>query len=190
MDLAAATTTIDLSKHPEAAAAALQGLIDEVAIRNLAALYAMAVDDHDIERVVECFAADGAFTRAGSTVRGRPDLRAFFVKMMDRYVTTLHTPHSHVIAMDGADSATGLTTGHAELSFQGTLMMAAYRYDDDYSRVGGRWVFQTRALKFMYVVPFQDMPSAFSGRMRIRWPELPYAEADFPESLPTWTSYR
>jgi hypothetical protein len=42
----------------------------------------------------------------------------------------------------------------------------------------------------MYVVPFQDMPSAFSGRMRIRWPELPYAEADFPESLPTWTSYR
>jgi uncharacterized protein (TIGR02246 family) len=190
MDLVAATTTIDLAKHPEATAAALQGLVDEVAIRNLAALYAMAVDDHDIERVVECFAADGAFTRAGSTVRGRPDLRAFFVKMMDRYVTTLHTPHSHVIAMDGADSATGLTTGHAELSFQGTLMMAAYRYDDDYSRVGGRWVFQTRALKFMYVVPFQDMPSAFSGRMRIRWPESPYAEADFPESLPTWTSYR
>jgi hypothetical protein len=32
----------------------------------------------------------------------------------------------------------------------------------------------------MYVVPFQDMPSAFSGRMRIRWPESPYAEADFP----------
>ena len=52
------------------------------------------------------------------------------------------------------------------------------------------WVSRSGALKFMYVIPFQDMPSAFAGRMRIRLPELPYAEADFPESLPTWTSYR
>jgi uncharacterized protein (TIGR02246 family) len=190
MDLAAATTTIDLSKHPEAAAAALQGLIDVAAIRNLAALYAMAVDDHDIERVVACFAEDGTFTRAGKSERGRRDLRAFFVKMMDRYFTTLHTPHSHVVAMNGRDSATGLTTGHAELSFEGTLMMAAYRYDDIYSRIDGRWMFQTRALKFMYVVPFREMSSAFVDRMRIRWPQLPYAEADFPESFSTWTSYR
>jgi len=42
--------------------------------------------------VVDCFAADGAFTRAGSTVRGRLDLPAFFVEMMDRYFTMLHTP--------------------------------------------------------------------------------------------------
>jgi uncharacterized protein (TIGR02246 family) len=190
MDLVPATTTIDLAKHPEAAAGVLQGLADEVAIRNLAALYAMAIDDHDIERVVDCFADDGTFTRAGNTERGKRDLRAFFVKMMDRYITTLHTPHSHLVATNGTDSATGLMTGHAELSFEGTLMMAAYRYDDTYSRVDGRWVFQTRALKFMYVVPFQDMSSAFADRMRIRWPQLPYAEADFPESLATWTSYR
>jgi hypothetical protein len=108
---------------------------------------------------------------------------------MDRYVTTLHTPHSHVIAMNDRDSATGLTTGHAELSFEGTLMMAAYRYDDTYSRVDGRWMFQSRSLNFMYIVPVQDMSSAFAGRLRIRWPQLPYAEADFPEKLPTWTSY-
>ncbi len=190
MDLVTATTTIDLSKHPDAVAGVLQGLIDEVAIRNLAALYAMAIDDHDIERVVDCFADDGTFTRAGNTERGKQELRAFFVKMMDRYITTLHTPHCHVIAMNGRDSATGQTTGHAELSLEGTLMMAAYRYDDTYSRVDGRWTFQSRSLNFMYVVPFQDMSSAFVGPMRIRWPQLPYAEADFPEKLSTWTNYR
>ena len=190
MDLVTATTTIDLSKHPDAVAGVLQGLVDEVAIRNLAALYAMAVDDHDIERVVDCYTDDGTFTRAGNTERGKQELRAFYVKMMDRYITTLHTPHSHVIAMNDRDSATGLTTGHAELSFKGTLMMAAYRYDDTYSRVDGRWMFQSRSLKFMYVVPFQEMSSAFVDRRRIRWPQLPYVEADFPESLSTWTSYR
>ena len=71
MDLVTATTTIDLSKHPDAVAGVLQGLVNEVAIRNLAALYAMAIDDHDIERVVDCFTDDGTFTRAGNTERGK-----------------------------------------------------------------------------------------------------------------------
>jgi uncharacterized protein (TIGR02246 family) len=189
VDLVAATSTIDLSKDPDAVTSVVQGLADEAAIRNLAALYAMAVDDHDIERVLACFADDGTFTRAGNTVRGKIDLRAFFVTMMDRYITTLHTPHSHLIATNGQDQAEGLTTGHAELSFHGTLMMAAYRYSDVYSRVDNRWTFRSRALKFMYVVPFQDMSSAFVNTSRIRWPQLPYAEADFPETLPTWNAY-
>jgi uncharacterized protein (TIGR02246 family) len=189
VDLVRATTTIDLSNDPDALKSVVQLLANEVAIRNLTALYAMAVDDHDIERVLSCFADDGAFTRAGKTVRGKTDLRTFFVTMMDRYITTLHTPHSHVIAPDGLDQAKGVTTGHAELSLEGTLMMAAYRYTDVYSRLDNRWTFQSRDLQFMYVLPFQDMASAFVNTSRIRWPQLPYAEADFPETLPTWTTF-
>jgi uncharacterized protein (TIGR02246 family) len=190
VDLVTATSTIDLAKDTDQLVSVVQGLADESAIRNLAALYAMAVDDHDIERVLDCFADDGTFTRAGNTTRGKTDLRAFFITMMDRYVTTLHTPHTHVISASSGDTAEGLTTGHAELSLKGTLMMAAYRYSDVYSRVNTRWVFQSRALKFMYVLPFQDMASSFFDTSRIRWPELPYADADFPETSTTWTSYR
>jgi uncharacterized protein (TIGR02246 family) len=190
VELHAQTTTPDLDRDLAALTEHLQKLTDQAAIRDLAALYVMAVDDHDIERVLDCFAPTGSFTRAGVKTTGHDALRTFYVAMMDRYVTTLHTPHSHVIATDDANSATGLSTGHAELSLNGTLMMAAYRYSDRYVRIGRRWVFEDRALRFMYVTPFQDMPTTFTGPARIRWPELPYAEADIPESSSTWTTYR
>ncbi|MCW2525589.1 MAG: hypothetical protein JWM76_449 [Pseudonocardiales bacterium] len=189
MDLFTSTTTADVGSSPEALVRQVQVLTDQSAIRDLGALYVMAVDDHDLERVVACFAPKGSFTRAGNTVTGSEDLRAFYIKMMDRYITTLHTQHSHVIQVDG-DSATGLVTGHAELSLEGVLMMAAYRYEDVYTRTDRRWVFEERSLRFMYVVPVQDLPIAFTGDKRIRWPETPFAAADFPETLPTWNSYR
>jgi hypothetical protein len=112
-------------------------------------------------------------------------LRAFYQTMMDRYATTLHTVHSHVIDVVG-DSATGILTGHGELVLGRTLMMAAYQYDDTYSRISGRWVFATRSIRFMYVVPFESMGTSFGDQKRIRWPELAFADADIPESLPTW----
>jgi uncharacterized protein (TIGR02246 family) len=189
MDLRSQISVPDLSSAPELATAALQRLLDQSAIRDLNALYAMAVDDHDIEMVLATFTENGGFTRAGSTVEGKAALRTFYEGMMDRYVTTLHIPHSHVINVDGA-TATGLLTGHAELSLNGTLMMAAYRYDDTYAKVDGTWLFSGRELRFMYVVPFEQMPTAFSDARRIRWPETGYAEADFPETFPTWKSHK
>jgi uncharacterized protein (TIGR02246 family) len=191
VDLHAQTTTPDLDPDLAALTHQLQRLTDQASIRDLAALYVMAVDDHDIERVLDCFAPTGSFTRAGVKTTGHDALRIFYVAMMDRYVTTLHTPHSHVIAIaiDDANSATGLSTGHAELSLNGTLMMAAYRYSDRYVRIGRRWVFEDRELRFMYVTPFEDMPTTFTGSDRIRWPDLPHAEADIPESSPSWTTY-
>jgi uncharacterized protein (TIGR02246 family) len=170
-------------------ARAVQTLLDQQAIRDLGALYSMAVDDHDIERVLDCFAPDGSFTRAGNKVTGHQALRPFYVGMMDRYVTTLHTPHSHVVWIDGPGQAGGTLTGHAELSLEGTLMMAAYRYDDRYAQLDRRWVFASRSLQFMYVVPFQEMATSFTDAKRIRWPQQAYAEADFPETFATWQSY-
>ncbi|MDR7303959.1 nuclear transport factor 2 family protein [Haloactinomyces albus] len=188
MDFRRPTTTAP-AQTPEEAYRQLRSLADESALRNLGALYSMAVDDHDIDTVVAMFAEDGSFTRAGHTVQGHTALRDFYIGMMDRYVTTLHIPNSHVITVDD-DTATGILTGQAELSLNGTLMMAAYRYDDRYARQDGRWVFAARTLKFMYVVPIEQMPTSFGDSKRIRWPETPYAEADLPEALPTWDSYK
>jgi uncharacterized protein (TIGR02246 family) len=190
MDLHAQTTTPDLTGDLDILARQLQQLTDQAAIRDLGALYVMAVDDHDIERVLDCFAPTGTFTRAGTTTSGHAQLRPFYVAMMERYVTTLHTPHSHIVALAGRDAATGLVTGHAELSLDGTLMMAAYRYEDAYVRIGRRWVFRDRSLQFMYVTPFQEMATTFTGTDRIRWPETGFSEADIPERYPTWNTYR
>ena len=50
--------------------------------------------------------------------------------------------------------------------------MAAYRCDDRYLRDGDRWVFASRELRFMYNVPFEQMPASFADSRRIRLPGL------------------
>jgi uncharacterized protein (TIGR02246 family) len=190
VDLLNQITSQTIGDDPADLRRAVQVLSDRAAISDLAVLYMMAVDDHDIERVLACFAPDGSFTRAGTTSRGGAQLRAFYIAMMDRYITTLHTPHSHVIQLDSADQGSGLMTGHAELSLDGTLMVAAYRYADIYVRLESRWLFQSRSLQFMYVTPFQEMATTFTGDRRIRWPETEFAVADIPETYKTWKTYR
>jgi ketosteroid isomerase-like protein len=191
MDLDLATSTA-LADCPEELARQVRTLADKDAIRALGALYSVAVDDHDLATVVRCFAPDGSFGRAGTTYAGHEELRPFYASMMDRYVTTLHIPNSHVIDVDTeAGTATGLLTGQAELALGNRLLMVAYRYDDSYVRDdAGRWTFQARELRFMYNVPFEQMPTSFADSVRIRPPGGPDADGDYPETLPTWTTYR
>lgn len=158
------------------------------AIRDLVALYSTAVDDRDLDLVVSMFSPTGSFTRQGSRVAGHAGLRAFYAQMMKRYRTTLHVVNSHVVQVRG-DSAQGLVTGQAELSMEGTVLTAAYRYDDEYSRLNGRWVFASRVLKFMYVVPSAERAENFVEGKRIRWPGRDPAEGDFPESAPSWQRF-
>jgi len=194
MDLDAATSTT-LAGSPEELARQVRALADTEAIRALNALYSVAVDDHDLATVVRCFSPDGTFSRAGTVYSGHDELRPFYASMMDRYVTTLHIPHSHVVEVDSdAGTATGLATGHGELALGDRLLMTAFRYDDRYVRLpddeGGRWVFAARDLRSMYVVPIEEMGTSFADSRRIRLPGTEPAEAAFPETLPTWTSYR
>ncbi|MBM7516478.1 nuclear transport factor 2 family protein [Nocardioides nitrophenolicus] len=186
------TTTTILATDETSTRRALRELADKDAIRALGALYSIAVDDHDLATVVRCFADDGSFTRAGTTYAGHAVLREFYAGMMDRYVTTLHIPNSHVIDVDTeAGTATGLLTGQAELALGNQLLMAAYRYDDSYLRLDtGRWVFAARELRFMYNLPVEQMPTGFADARRIRLPGTAPVEGDFPETLPTWSTYR
>lgn len=190
MDLDVATSTT-LADSPEELARQVRTLADREAVRALNALYSVAVDDHDLATVVRCFAEDGTFTRAGTVYAGHEELRPFYASMMDRYVTTLHVPHSHVIEVDtDAGTGTGLATGHGELALGDRLLMTAFRYDDRYARLDdGRWVFAARDLRSMYVMPIEEMPHGFADSRRVRMPGAEPAEAAFPETLPTWNTY-
>ena len=42
----------------------------------------------------------------------------------------------------------------------------------------------------MYNVPFEQMADSFADSVRIRPPGGPDADGDYPETLPTWTTYR
>ena len=105
--------------------------------------------------------------------------------MMDRYVTTLHTPESHVAVVDvDAGTATGVVNGHGELALGDQLLLAAYRYDDEYVRLDGRWVFAARTIRFMYNVPFEEMATSFADRRRLRVPGPPSPRATTPRPCP------
>ncbi|MXP24250.1 hypothetical protein GIY30_23280 [Gordonia sp. HNM0687] len=110
--------------------------------------------------------------------------------MMDRYGFTRHVPETLIVGGIGESEVQALTTGSADLLYGGTLMKAAYRYHDTYCFDDGQWRYARRNLQFLYVVPAESMSASMPDRDRIRWPDAPPAPADYPESLPTWDTYR
>lgn len=192
VDLVAARTTV---RHPPdgdlaAQLAELRALRDREAIRDLALLYTRAVDDHDIDAVVDMYTPDGVFERRGVAAAGREAIRAAYAEAMDLYRMTLHTLDAHVVHLTEGRTAVGWAAGHAELVTRRTVVVAAYRYADEYRCVDDRWLFARRSITFMYAVPIDEMAGALSGPYRMRWPSTAPEPADYPESLPTWSTYR
>jgi hypothetical protein len=160
-------------------------LIAQSAIRDLAATYAMAVDDHDLPGVLACFAPSGAFTRAEVTVAGLEGLRAFYVDAMARYDLMVHTPHSQVVTVDGS-RARGVATGHAELWLENEALLTAYRYHDDFVEMEGRWVIAHRRLLTRYAAPLEEVRGAFADGRTVRWPSTVPRAADDLRVSRTW----
>jgi uncharacterized protein (TIGR02246 family) len=169
--------------------ARVQWLEDRAELQELVARYSVARDDRDIAGLIGSFTPDAEFHRAGAVQRGREQITAFFRRSMDRYSTTLHTVHTQALDRVDADTVTGLVTGHAELALDGTLVVAAYRYDDRYRRHEGRWLIAYRSLTFMYAAPVEELATTFRDANRMRWPGQEPAPADWPETRPTWTTY-
>lgn len=195
LDLPALTATLttvpavpdaDLTAH----AVAVRAQADRQAIADLAILYARAVDDHDLDSVVAMYTPDGVFHRRGVRAHGTEEIRAAYAATFDTYRTMLHTPHPGVVQLHGDRTASGWSHGHAELATRSTLVLASFRYEDDYRCVNGRWLFACRSITFMYAVPADRMASSFSGVERMRWPGTAPEVADYPESAPTWNTYR
>lgn len=173
-----------------ALAAAVRAQQDRQAIADLGVLYARAVDDHDIDTVVGTYTADGVFERRGVAATGAEEIRAAYVASFDTYRTMLHTPHPGVVRLHGDGTASGWSHGHAELATRRTLVLASFRYEDDYRCEDGRWRFARRSITFMYAVPADRMAESFGSAARMRWPGTEPEDADYPESAPTWDTYR
>ncbi|MGY2067279.1 nuclear transport factor 2 family protein [Blastococcus sp. SYSU DS0619] len=190
--VAAALTTVPqaLGAEPAALARLVREQADRQAIADLGVLYARAVDDHDIDTLLALFTPDGVFERRGVAATGREEIRAAYVASFDTYRTMLHTPHPGVVQVHGDGTASGWSHGHAELATASTLVVASYRYEDEYRCVDGRWLFAARSITFMYAVPADQLAGSFGTTERIRWPRTAPETADYPETSPTWDTYR
>jgi uncharacterized protein (TIGR02246 family) len=187
----AALTTVPVTGADLAAlAAAVRAQADLQAIRDLGILYGRAVDDHDIDTLVAMFTPDGVFERRGVAATGSAEIRAAYVASFDTYRTMLHTAHPGVVQLHGDGTASGWSHGHAELATRTTLVMASYRYEDELRCVEGRWLFARRSITFMYAVPADELATSFGDVQRMRWPRTAPEPGDYPETSPTWETYR
>jgi len=127
----------------EALLGRLQVLEDREAIRELKARYCDICDDgHNAARIAEIFAEDGVWEseRLGRFV-GREAIRAQFVRFGRDIAFSQHMVTNPVITVDG-DTATGRWYFLSPMEFRGAPRWTFVRYDDQYVRVDGNWLFQ------------------------------------------------
>lgn len=176
--------------------AALMRRIDRLEARHeiaeLIAAYGIACDDHDIPRLETLFTETASFTTPSGvmTATGRDEIIAMYAQVLKVRGPSFHWSHDHSVSFDDGDTdrAEGLVLSHAETSPDGVMSIAAMRYVDEYRRVEGRWLFETRAIHFLYYVPVTEYATVLNDKTRLAFAGERMA-ADYPEALPAWRQF-
>ena len=162
------------------------------AIEELVTAYCEACDEHDIPRLAALFAEDAVYGSPSGVLRstGREEITAMFIRAFRVRGPGYHWTHDLVVSFDEADAdlATGTVASHAETSVNGVASIAAMKYDDEYRRLDGRWLFSRRAIRFLYYVPADQYLNALKTGKRLCF-EGTWSEADYPEALPSWQEF-
>ena len=176
--------------------AALQRRIDRLesrfVIEELVSAYCEACDEHDIPRLAALFTEDAVYGSPSGVLRstGRAEIAGMFVRAFRVRGPGYHWTHDLVISIDekDADLATGTVASHAETSVNGVASLAAMKYDDEYRRVDGQWLFSRRSIRFLYYVPAGKYLEALKTKKRLCF-EGAWSDADYPEALPAWQEF-
>ncbi|MEO7348448.1 MAG: nuclear transport factor 2 family protein [Terrimesophilobacter sp.] len=144
-------------------------LVDEMAIRGLSHRYAMALDSNDLEAWRALFSEDIVVESGTSAPRGLAEVLRIPEIQLQRYKKTLHSVTTQQVHLDG-DTASGevyCTAYHIYEDFHqgGRLSFDLshnflIRYDDNYVRNDGRWVFARRRIITEARFVHQIIPSA------------------------------
>jgi SnoaL-like domain len=160
---------------PPDIAARVRRLEDHLAIQDLAVRYCIAIDDGDYDGLAEMYTEK---TTMGATV-GRHEVVGLLRSIRADYGRTIHVPEAHTVTFADDAHATGVVLSHAELNIQAKTVHTYIRYYDDYERgADGAWRFASRALKFAYAVPVEELPESLTGVDTVRWPGTSPAPAD------------
>ena len=159
---------------------------DRLALAELPARYARAIDERDLESLMALFCDDAVFTHGDgrTAATGAAELRRFYAGFMESYDFSVHVPQTHVIEELDGERASGWVLGHAEVAEAGRLGAVAMRYDDEYRKVAGRWQFASRINRFYYFTDWARVGQlgATTDRVDFRGPARP---ADLPAPLNT-----
>lgn len=132
---------------------------DRLALQDLAARYARAVDRREYATFAALFTADGVLCGPGYAMTGRVEIERG-IALIERYEATQHCVHNQLVDV-GGDSATGETYCvarhvYARGGAKRKLDMGV-RYQDEYRRERGEWRIARRELVLDWT---QDLPLA------------------------------
>lgn len=167
-------------------------LESRAAILKIIAQYCKACDDRDVPLLRSLFAPDAQVRSADGRMRGEgvDGIMEMYRKRFEVLGLSVHWTHDTIIDIDPADPdrATGEVFCHAEAMRNGQVLVGSLRYEDEYVRRDGRWMFASRLLKFLYYVPVQQYAEALASPLRQRGYETPMP-GDYPETLESWEGW-
>ncbi len=125
----------------------------EQALEKLMARYVDAANRRDGDSWASTWAPDGCWNLMGMEVSGRDNILGLWQQVVAGFEFAILMPSSHAFDIQG-DTA----TGHWYLQeftrdLQGEKMCALSRYLDEYARVDGEWLYQSRRYDFIYRGP-------------------------------------
>jgi uncharacterized protein (TIGR02246 family) len=133
---------------------------DQLAINDLFVRYTTALDAGDVEKIVACFAEDGALeSPTVGTYSGRPAIREFarrFARFRENGAQLRHVISNLAVEIDG-DRGTATCYLLNLITRNGrSELLAPGRYECDVVKTGGEWLFRRR-------VVILDHPVALEG---------------------------
>ena len=161
----------------------LERIEAQLAIQQLAARYAVAVDARDLDGWVQLFVAEVDCGRYG---RGRDALKQFIEPAVRTFYRSIHQICGHVIDLVDADHAQGTVYCRAEHEAADQWVVMAICYFDTYERRDGQWYFVRRAEKHWYSTDVLSRP----GQPRFQnWGAWQDREPALPHHFPTWRGF-
>ena len=123
---------------------------DELALRNLMARYADAVNRVDAEAWIATWAEDGIWNLLGNPVSGKDNILGLWQQMMGSFEFALMLPSSCLFEVDG-ETANGHWYLHEYTRDpQGNAITVPSRYQDTYVKQNGQWLYKSRDYGFIY----------------------------------------
>ena len=116
-------------------------------------------DNYDADALAELFVEDAVWD-GGSLrprIEGREAIRQFFVAAKDRLPFAIHMVLNPIIEVDG-DTAKGTWYLFQPCTFAdgNRAVWGSARYDEEYVRIDGRWMFKNLALTSFFWTPFDE----------------------------------
>ena len=161
-----------------------------LAIQQLAARYALAVDSKDVDGVVSLFVED--VNAGGSWGTGREALTRFYGDALSHFYRSMHLIAGHVIAFDDGDHAHGVVHCRAEHEAGSQWGIMVMNYRDVYERQGETWFFRRRRLQPLYTTDILSRPKG-PGFLR-GWAEAAGGRSEgetarLPVEFPTFATF-